>query len=127
LARYSVLLLLFAVLLPSGFAFDKDKKRGEPDVAVALIAGTVYRPPGLALPGAKITVLPESSSRDVKSKKLSAFSDSRGEFAVRVPAVPGTYRVNVKREGFHTQERSVDVAGEQRYEVSIVLDPVASK
>ena len=88
------------------------------------MAGTVYRDPGFALPGASVVVTPESGERDgVKFKKQETSTNNRGEFAVRVPAVPMGYRVDVKVNGFQAQNQTVQVEGEQRKELSFVLEP----
>lgn len=64
---------------------------------------------------------PETSG--VKLKKIQAFSDARGEWAVRVPPVPAKWRVDVKIDGYLPAQRTVSVKGEQRVDLSIVLDP----
>jgi hypothetical protein len=90
----------------------------------ALIAGTVYRPPGFALPGVEVAVTPEQSEVDgTKLKKTQAVTDARGEWAIRVPPVPAKWRVNVKIDGYRPEQRSVSVEGEQRVDLSITLEP----
>ena len=61
----------------------------------------------------------------VKLKKAEAVTDARGEFAVRVPAVPAKWRVDVKVNGYRPEQRSVSVEGEQRVDLSIILEPAA--
>ena len=84
----------------------------------------MYRDPGFALPGATVLVTPEAGERNgVKFKKLETSANNRGEFAVRVPAVPMGYRVDVKINGFQAQSQTVQIEGEQRKELSFVLEP----
>ena len=108
---------------PTANAARKDRAK-EASAPYALVAGTVYRPPGFSLPGAKVTVSPEQpETSGVKLKKIQAFSDARGEWAVRVPPVPAKWRVDVKIDGYLPAQRTVSVKGEQRVDLSIVLDP----
>lgn len=105
-------------------AWGADGKRPEP---YALIAGTIYRPPGFALPGAEVTIVAESAPpAGVKSRKIKEITSSRGEFTVRVPPVPVRYRVDVTAKGYQPASRTVAVETEDRYDLSIVLDPVSS-
>ena len=107
--------LALALLLPAGVAAAK-KKQPEP---VAVIAGTVFRDPGFALPSAEVTVTPESG----KAKQMKVVTNVRGEWAVRVPPVPMKYKVDVKSTGFAPQDKTVEIEGEQRKEVNFVLTP----
>lgn len=103
---------------------DKGQKASTP---YALIAGTVYRPPGFALPGAKVSVEPEQAeSNGSKLKKVETVTDARGEWVARVPAVPAKWRVDVKVNGYRIEQRSVSIEGEQRVDTSIVLEPADS-
>jgi hypothetical protein len=121
----SLAVLAIAALLcaPAAAGAKKEKSKATP-AAFALIAGTVYRPPGFALPDVEVKVVPESSeAENVKLKKAEAITDARGEFAVRVPPVPAKWRVDVKVVGYRPEQRSVSVTGEQRVDLSIVLEP----
>ena len=117
---------LFAILLVFAAAFDaygKDKKSSEP---YAVVAGTAFRPPGLALPGARVRISPESgSSGGVKLKFFEAQTDARGEFAFRVPVVPMKWTVNVKSSGYQAQTKTVSIDGEQRVDLSFQLEPAS--
>ncbi|HUS06653.1 MAG TPA: carboxypeptidase-like regulatory domain-containing protein [Bryobacteraceae bacterium] len=103
--------------------FKKDKTQKSTPV-FSLIAGTVFRPPGFALPGAEIVITPESGTADgIKIPKQKAISDARGEFAVRVPPVPMKYTVDVKASGYVRSRKAVQIDGEQRKELSFELEP----
>jgi hypothetical protein len=115
-------LVLLVLLAVPALSAKKPKKTSEASQPFAMIAGTVFRPPGFALPGAVIQIEPESES---KSKKVKTVSDSRGEFAVRVPPVPMKYTVTVTSNGYQAQQRTVAIEGEQRKDLSIQLEPEA--
>jgi hypothetical protein len=110
--------LLLAALPASGAS-----RKGKPVQPIAVIAGTVFRTPGFALPEAVVTVTPkDNESGSVKLKKLQTVSSGRGEWAVRVPAVPMEYTIYVKCSGYESQQKTVAIEGEQRREVSFILD-----
>jgi len=69
-----------------------------------------------------------SGNADKQSvKPIEAVTDSRGEFAIRVPAVPSKWTVDVSSKGYRSQSKSVSIEGEQRLELSFVLEPEAEK
>jgi hypothetical protein len=120
-------LLVFALasLLPVSTALEaKDKKqKAAPESAV--IAGTVFRTPGFALPGAQVTVAAEpEGGASAKFKKEKLISNTRGEFALRVPPVPMKYNVSVKMDGYGLQTKTVMIEGEQRKEITFELEPL---
>ena len=121
-------LLVAAIALSSGFTLlAKKQKQAEPPAAYALLAGTVYRPPGFALPGVTVLVTPlEPEVNGAKLKKSQVVTDARGEWTVRVPPVPAKWRVDVKVNGYRPEQRTVAVEGEQRVDVSVVLEPSAA-
>jgi len=99
--------------------------QGEPqkDRAYAVIAGTVFHDNGFSLAGASITL----SRKDApKVKGLQSVSDSRGEFAFRVPHAPAAYVVKASLKGYQPAEKEVSVTGEERVEVTLSL-PTESK
>jgi hypothetical protein len=109
---------------PIYFKRDKPKKSSETPQSFGLIAGTVFRPPGFALPGAEVVVTPQSEPPDgIKIPKQKAVTDARGEFAVRVPAVPMKYSVDVKSSGYKQQQKAVQIEGEQRKDLTFELEP----
>ena len=98
------------------------KKKAVPE-AYSIVAGTVFREPGFALPQAEITLIPnpQQDGLPVKVKKLSAMSDARGEFVFRVPAASLRYTVRVAAKGYHGEEKTVNVQGEERADVTFQL------
>lgn len=125
-SKIVVSLFLSAVCFAIPLEAKKEKSK---DVAVptALIAGTVYRPPGFAMAGADILLEPETAeSNGIKLRKQQAASDARGEFALRVPAVPAKWRVSVKMNGYRSEQKSASIEGEQRVDLSFMLEPATA-
>lgn len=112
-------LLLTGCLFLNSALSAKEKKKSAPE-SYAVIGGTVFRE-GFSLPGAEVALLPKDAGP--KTKPMKSLSDTHGEFAFRVPVVPVTYRLSVKRSGFQPQVKEVVVEGEQRYEVNFNLEP----
>jgi hypothetical protein len=118
------LIVLCGVFSNPALSAAKKEKSKNASAPYALIAGTVYRPPGFALPGAEVVVSPEQPEvNGAKLKKAEAVTDARGEWAIRVPPVPAKWQVNVKIDGYRPEQRSVSVEGEQRVDLSITLEP----
>ena len=124
------LFVLLIALLSTGVLWAKKKEKPAAET-YAVIAGTTYRPPGLSLPGARVRVRPEAADANAaqakKVKGVEASTDTRGEFAIRVPAVPGKWVVDVSASGYQPQSKTVQVEGEQRLELSFVLEPETKK
>jgi hypothetical protein len=119
------LVLGFAALSGSASAKGKDKAREAP-APYAVIAGTTFRPPGFALPGATVRISPETpESSGIRLKAAEAVTSPRGEFAFRVPAVPAHWLVRVQCNGYHAQTRTLSIDAEQRLDLSFLLEPVA--
>lgn len=113
---FSIVLLASVAL----FGADKKPKAAEP---YALIAGTVFRPSGHALAGAKVTIEAEPEAGTTsKFRKQEVASSPRGEFAVRVPAAPMRYRVTVKASGNRTESKPVTIEGDERVDLSFALE-----
>jgi hypothetical protein len=113
------LLLLLIGLLPLAQA---GKKTAEP-ASYALVSGTVFRDPGFALPNATVTLKPNPSPglSPTKIKKQQSVTNSRGEFVFRVPPASMRYTVRAAAKGYREEEKSVDVEGETRIEVTLSL------
>lgn len=117
--RAVLAIFLFAALLP---AAEKKNKTGE---SYSVVAGTVFREPGLALPGVEVTLTPaaednaEKPSRKVK--KLSFMTNTRGEFAFRLPSGKSRYTVAAVLKGFKTQKKNVETGPDERVDVTFTL------
>jgi hypothetical protein len=103
------------------FAAGKSSKKAAVDSA-ALIAVSVFHEPGFALPGAKIQLSAGPAERTgSKVRKVKGSSDPRGEFVFHVPPGPAQYQVSVSAKGYKPQQKEVQVAGEERVDVTFVL------
>ena len=101
---------LFLVFLVSGASAVS--WAGDKHADPAIIAGTVFREPGFALPGAEITLSVKSAPQGTKiPKSQKAVSDRRGEFAFRLPPVKAQYLVTVRASGCVSQEKAVEFSG----------------
>jgi hypothetical protein len=114
-------LLVLAILCLAPAAFG-DKKAAD---AHGVVAGTVFREPGFALPGAEVTLEPdpEPGQAAVKMKKIKQSCNMRGEFAFRVPVTAMRYQVRASAKGFAPQQKPVSIEGETRMDVTFVLAP----
>ena len=90
-----------------------------------VIAGTVFREPGFALPGAEVSLAPvvDSNAPAAKPpKKQKAAADARGEFVFRVPPGPANYVVTAAAKGMKTVEKTASLTGTERIEVTFMLE-----
>jgi hypothetical protein len=110
LIAFALALLWLAPALVSG-----DKR-----VPSAVIAGTVFRDTGLSLRGAQIIV---AGLEKDKKREWKTLSDPRGEFFLRVPAGPADYNVIVRASGYRLYQKQVKFAGDERVELSVILEP----
>jgi hypothetical protein len=122
----AVLLLFIAAplsLVCSAGALSQQRGSKRSAQTYAVVSGTVFRDDGRAMQGAEVTLkpIPEDGSR-TKQKALSVTTDSRGEFAVRVPASPMRYTVVVKANGFRTQEKTASISGDERADIFVQLE-----
>jgi hypothetical protein len=110
---------VLAVLLAAASLPAQSRKQ---PAAYAIVEGTVFKDPGLALPGAKVIL---TLRNDVKSKKVDeAETNNRGEFSFRVPAADATYTLKASLKGYFPDEKEAAVSGEVRVTVNLVLQPV---
>ena len=123
----SLVFAIAACCVCASAAGPRDKHaKAEP---YGILAGTVFRDNGYALPGAEVKIAPEPppGAKPPKLKVHEAVSDHRGEFAFRVPVEPMHYRVHVKAKGFGEMEKTVAMEGEERIDVSFALQPSSNQ
>ncbi|MGE5487722.1 MAG: carboxypeptidase regulatory-like domain-containing protein [bacterium] len=118
-ALWATLLLAAAAVPAAG------QKKG--DVPHALVSGTVFSENGMVLRRADVVLrpAPDAPKEVRKLKKTRYTTDSRGEFAIRVPAVPAVYTLVVSAEGFESQEKEISVQGVDDINVFIRLQPAS--
>ena len=101
-ASLAVLCLLFVPGLAARGAAEDD----------AVIAGTVFRDPGFALPRAEVQLTVKTLPKGAKAPKpRKVLSDGRGEFAFHVPAAAAEYVVSVKAAGYAPEEKAAVLSG----------------
>jgi len=125
-ARLLIPALLAVLVLPAPCAAAKRKK---PEQKFGVIAGTVFQQSGFSLRGATVKVIPvpADGSRVRKKDIKTTRSDSRGEFAVRVPAGAMRYTVRVEADGWQPAEKVVTVEWDQRVDLSFRLKPARTQ
>jgi hypothetical protein len=113
--EFSIGLLL---LLPAvGLLGQATKKVAAPN---AVIAGTVFRDPGFAQPGAPVILTLKSAP----TKKLQQqISSPRGEFTFRVPAGHQTYLVTATLKGFQTAREEIEIQDQEQINATLLLVP----
>ena len=99
---------------------SKGKKKPLP---VYLITGTVFDEKALSFPDVKVRIRQTSE----KKFRWEAYTNSRGEFAVRVPE-GSEYEVQVQAKNFKEQSRTVKAdAGAIQDRLSFRLEPVTGR
>ncbi len=117
-------LVLLGALGLGGPVWGKDKKpkkkAGQKGGPLGLLSGTVFRPEGISLPGAKLTAF----ATDGGDEKWEGVSDGRGEFALRVPATTEgvTYRVRAEAKGMAFMEREMTAYEAQRTTANFLME-----
>ena len=88
----------------------------------SLIKGTVFTPEGRPLPGAKVVIgRVDTEPKQQKKSSKQAISDRLGEFAFRMDVGPAKFHVTVEAPGFAKQEKDVEVVGDERTDISIIV------
>lgn len=126
-ATPSVLVLLLA--FGTGTGWSRGAKDGKQTYG-GIVAGTVFRNPGFAVPGARVTLTESLQPGDASSwmkKPLKTECNERGEFAFRVPAIEMHYTVSATAKGLATSQKKAEVRGEERVDVTFLLDPESKK
>ncbi len=100
-------ILLAALLAAMAAPAAADKKK--PPEPHALLLGTTFTDEGLSLPGIAVTV----TRKGEKKPKWRATSDSRGEFALRLPAGHEVCAVATESKEHENQVQEVEVRGEE--------------
>jgi len=119
----SIRSVLFLTALCTVFLAAADKKK--PADSDTVVAGSVFRVPGLALPEATVTL---SLRDDPKHKKLAQQETTfRGEFAFHVPSNPAVYVVKASARGYRSEQKEASVTGPDRIDLTFTLEPETKK
>ena len=88
----------------------------------SLIKGTVFTADGRPVGGAKVTIVRTDVDPKLQKKtRKESSSDSQGEFAFRMDAGPAKFHLTVEISGFPKQEKDVEVGGDDRTDISVIL------
>jgi Carboxypeptidase regulatory-like domain len=88
----------------------------------SLIKGTVFTGEGRPVPGARVTIVRVDLEPKQQKKSLKqATSDRLGEFAFRMAVGPAKFHLTVEAQGFPKQEKDVEVAGDERADISVIV------
>jgi len=116
--------LLLVPLAIAGALYLPAMAHGEEKKTASVIAGTVFREPGFALPGAVVTLEelnPPAKGKRGKPQKVS--SDAHGEFAFRLPASEIKFKLTAVAKGFGTQTKETATVPGVRVDVFFELKP----
>lgn len=116
---------LIALLAVFGLSGAEPAHGFAPPEEPALIAVSVFRDPGFALPHANVTlttVKPPEGRKPAKPQRAKA--DAHGEYIFRLPAKPATYSVRAEAPGFAPQEKTIELSGgPERQDAYLTLKP----
>jgi len=99
----------------------------------SLIRGAVFDSEGASLAGVQLklvrvpTAEEEKDHKRVKSSSQSYTSNSRGEFAFRVPSARARYQITAARHGYKPETKLVDINESESVPLSFSLEPVKNK
>ncbi len=102
-------------------------KKEKPAAVITIVAGTVFRDSGFALPGAEVTLQQANAEGVGKGKKLSFSCNTRGEFAFRLPGQEGKFVVTASAKGYGRQEKTVEAHPGERVDVTFTLVAESNK
>lgn len=110
-----------AVLLLLLLTLAAGEGRAAAQVNYSLVKGTVFADT-FPLRGAKVTIVRvDVDAKQQKKTKREAYSDRNGEFAFRMDVGPAKFRVTVESKGYQTEMKEVEVSGEERADISVIL------
>jgi hypothetical protein len=103
---------------PASSSSDLSRNSTGKVVPSFLILGTVFDEKALALPGVQVRIRKSGE----KKFRWDTYTNSRGEFAVRVP--PGfLYEVSIHTKHYDDQTQSIDSRADVQQRLSIKLHP----
>ncbi|MFO0501359.1 MAG: carboxypeptidase-like regulatory domain-containing protein [Acidobacteriota bacterium] len=92
--------------------------------AYSVIAGTVFREPGFALPGAVVTLeAAETPAKGKRFKPQKVVSDRHGEYGFRLSPTEAKFKLTAAAKGFVPQEKETTASPGVRVDVFFELKP----
>jgi hypothetical protein len=119
LSRRRILPLLTGAVLAAA-----PEGKEKPPKLRTVLAGTVFRDPGFALPGVEV-ILEEKRPNGKKGKTQKTFTDARGEYAFLLPSEERNYVVKVAPRGLEPQQKDTASVPGARIDVFFTLKPLA--
>ena len=99
-------------------AAEKKKSKTAPQ---AVLFGSVFQENGFLVRGARVVVW--NVERPKERKETT--SDVQGEFSLRVPVGKGKYTVEVSATGLASEQKTVEIVGDERIDLTFRLAPRA--
>lgn len=96
----------------------------------SLIRGAVFDTNGLSLAGARVKLerIPsdetEKDKKKIESLTLNYTTNSRGEFAFRLPATRARYQLTAILSGYKPETKTVDVSPDEAVPLAFNLEPL---
>lgn len=96
----------------------------------SLLRGAVFNANGFSLPGVRVKLVRVANEEEAKdnkkiaSLKMDYITNSRGEFAFRLPPVRARYQVTAIVSGYKPQVKTVDVGEDEAVPLAFSLEPV---
>jgi hypothetical protein len=96
----------------------------------SLVRGAVFTANGFSLPGVRVKLVRVANEEEAKEKKkidsfkMDYITNSRGEFAFRLPPVRARYQVTALVSGFKPQVKFVDVGEDEAVPLAFSLERV---
>ncbi len=95
----------------------------------SLLRGSVFDEKGFSLPGVhlklqRVRTEDEANSKKFESVKMDYTTNSRGEFAFRLPPMRARYQVTAIVSGYKPQTKIVDVGADESVPLAFSLEPV---
>jgi protocatechuate 3,4-dioxygenase beta subunit len=96
----------------------------------SLVRGAVFDVNGYSLPGVRIKLVRVANEEQLKDKKkidslkMDYITNSRGEFAFRLPPVRARYQVTAMLRGFKPQVKNIDVGEDEAVPLAFSLEPI---
>ena len=105
----------------------KEKKKEQGEEVFALLVGTCFSEKGFSMRGVSIEAEIQAPSTQNSKKKWNAVTDSRGEFALRLPAGKIQFLVRANKDGYKPLEKIVLFSNDERQNIRFNMEPLPSK